>query len=123
LIMAMDRLGADAQAAKTNRRSLSSSRANDQSCCGRPLFTFAVYLGAVVTPSPHGLAGAALGLVAIFLPGILVLMGMLPFWATFRTRPGAQAMMRGINAAVVGLLGAAPYNRVWTSSRHPGMSE
>jgi chromate transporter len=81
-----------------------------------PLFTFAAYLGAVVTPSPHGLVGSALGLVAIFLPGILVLTGALPFWETFRTRAGAQSMMRGVNAAVVGVLGAALYNPVWTSS-------
>jgi chromate transporter len=81
-----------------------------------PLFTFAAYLGAVVGPSPHGLAGAALGLIAIFLPGVLILMGALPFWETFRKRAGAQAMMRGVNAAVVGLLGAALYHPVWTSS-------
>src|SRR5713101_1063645 len=81
-----------------------------------PLFTFAAYLGAVVGPSPHGLAGAALGLIAIFLPGMLILIGTLPFWEALRKRPGAQAMMRGINAAVVGLLGAALYHPVWTSS-------
>jgi chromate transporter len=81
-----------------------------------PLFTFAAYLGALVSPSPHGLAGAALGLIAIFLPGVLILLGTLPFWDTFRRRSGAQAMMRGVNAAVVGLLGAALYNPVWTSS-------
>ena len=86
-----------------------------------PLFTFAAYLGAIVSPSPHGLAGAALGLIAIFLPGVLILMGTLPFWDTFRKRVGAQAMMRGVNAAVVGLLGAALYNPLWTSSvRTPG---
>jgi chromate transporter len=81
-----------------------------------PLFTFAAYLGAVVNPSPHGMAGAALGLAGIFLPGILVLLGTLPFWDMFRQRVGAQAIMRGINAAVVGLLGAALYNPLWTSS-------
>jgi chromate transporter len=81
-----------------------------------PLFTFAAYLGAVVAPSPHGLAGAALALIAIFLPGMLVLIGTLPFWGTFRRRKNAQAAMRGVNAAVVGLLAAALYNPVWTSS-------
>ena len=81
-----------------------------------PLFTFAAYLGAVANPSPHGLAGAALGLIGIFLPGILVLIGTLPFWDAVRKRTRAQAMMRGVNAAVVGLLGAALYNPVWTSS-------
>jgi chromate transporter len=83
-----------------------------------PLFTFAAYLGTVVTPEPHGLAGAVLGLVGIFLPGILVLLGALPFWDSFRRRVGAQAVMRGVNAAVVGLLGAALYNPVWTTTVH-----
>ena len=81
-----------------------------------PLFTFAAYLGAVMKQSPHGVAGAMISLIAIFLPGILVLMGILPFWETFRRRAQAQAIMRGVNAAVVGLLGAALYNPVWTSS-------
>ena len=86
-----------------------------------PLFTFAAYLGAVVGPSPHGIVGAALGLFGIFLPGILILLGTLPFWDSFRKRTDAQAVMRGVNAAVVGLLGAALYNPVWTSSvKTPG---
>jgi len=86
-----------------------------------PLFTFAAYLGTVVKPSPHGLPGAVLGLIGIFLPGMLILMGTLPFWDSFRKRAGAQAVMRGVNAAVVGLLGAALYNPVWTNSvRTPG---
>lgn len=81
-----------------------------------PLFTFAAYLGAVAKAEPNGIAGAAVGLIGIFLPGILILVGMLPFWDAFRARPGAQAAMRGVNAAVVGLLGAALYNPVWTTS-------
>jgi chromate transporter len=86
-----------------------------------PLFTFAAYLGVVVNASPHGLAGAALGLLGIFVPGILILLGTLPFWESFRKRAGAQAAMRGINAAVVGVLGAALYNPVWISSvKTPG---
>jgi chromate transporter len=86
-----------------------------------PLFTFSAYLGTVMGPSPHGVAGASISLIAIFLPGILVLIGTLPFWETFRRRPDAQAVMRGVNAAVVGLLGAALYSPVWTSSiKAPG---
>ena len=81
-----------------------------------PLFTFSAYLGAVVNSEPNGVAGAAIGLAGIFLPGILALVGTLPFWDTFRTRTWAQAVMRGVNAAVVGLLTAALYNPVWTSS-------
>jgi chromate transporter len=83
-----------------------------------PLFTFSAYLGTMVSPIPHGLAGAALGLIGIFLPGMLVLLGALPFWDSFRQRAGAQAMMRGVNAAVVGVLGAALYDPVWTTSVH-----
>ena len=81
-----------------------------------PLFSFAAYLGAVVRPSPHGLFGAALGLIGIFLPGLLILVGTLPFWDALRKRASARTVMRGVNAAVVGLLGAALYNPVWTSS-------
>ncbi len=81
-----------------------------------PLFTFAAYLGAVVGPQPNGLAGAAIALVAIFLPGMLLLVGALPFWEGFRKRLLAQAAMRGANAAVVGILGAALYDPVWTSA-------
>jgi chromate transporter len=81
-----------------------------------PLFTFAAYLGAVTGPPPNGLSGAVLGLVSIFLPGILLHLGTLPFWETFRRRAGTQAVMRGINAAVVGLLGAALYSPIWTSA-------
>jgi chromate transporter len=83
-----------------------------------PLFTFAAYLGTVVAPQPHGLVGAILGLAGIFLPGMLVLLGALPFWDAFRNRAGARAMMRGVNAAVVGVLGAALYNPVWTTTVH-----
>ena len=81
-----------------------------------PLFTFAAYLGTVANQPPHGVAGGVLGLIGIFLPGILVLLGTLPFWDALRRKAGAQAMMRGVNAAVVGLLGAALYNPVWISS-------
>jgi chromate transporter len=81
-----------------------------------PLFTFAAYLGAVAAPSSNGVPGALLGVVGIFLPGMLVLLGLLPFWDRFRRQTSAQASMRGINAAVVGLLGAALYTPLWTSS-------
>jgi chromate transporter len=81
-----------------------------------PLFTFAAYLGAVMNMPPNGLPGAVIALVALLLPGMLLVYGMLPFWDTFRSRPAAQAAMRGTNAAVVGILGAALYNPVWTSA-------
>ena len=86
-----------------------------------PLFSFAAYLGAVARAVPHGVAGAVLGLAGIFLPGLLILVGALPFWHELRIRPGARAAMQGVNAAVVGLLGAALYNPVWTSAvKTPG---
>ncbi|TQN59391.1 chromate efflux transporter [Agrobacterium tumefaciens] len=81
-----------------------------------PLFTFAAYLGAVVGPQPNGIAGAAIALIAIFLPGMLLVVGALPFWEDFRRHLLAQAAMRGANAAVVGILGAALYDPVWTSA-------
>jgi chromate transporter len=81
-----------------------------------PLFTFSAYLGAVMRPFPNGVVGAAVSLVSIFVPGMLALVGTLPFWESFRRRIWAQAVMRGVNAAVVGLLGAALYNPVWTTS-------
>jgi chromate transporter len=80
-----------------------------------PLFTFAAYLGAVMKPEPNGVAGAALCLVAIFLPSFLLVVGALPFWESLRRRGAAQAAMAGVNAAVVGLLLAALYDPVWTS--------
>src|SRR5574340_1290533 len=72
-----------------------------------PLFTFAAYLGTVMGPQPNGWAGASLCLIAIFLPSFLLVIGTLPFWDALRRRPLAQAMLRGVNAAVVGLLIAA----------------
>jgi chromate transporter len=81
-----------------------------------PLFTFAAFLGATAAAGPRGLAGAALGLLGIFLPGILVLLGTLPFLSALGKQPGARAVMAGINAAVVGLLAAALYTPIGTSS-------
>ena len=81
-----------------------------------PLFTFSAYLGFVMQPQPNGLAGAALALIAIFLPGILMTVGALPFWELLRTRGSFQSALRGVNAAVVGLLLAAFYHPVWTSA-------
>ena len=81
-----------------------------------PLFTFAAYLGAVMEPRPSGWAGAALALVAVFLPSFLLVVGALPFWDALRAHASFQAALRGINAAVVGLLLAALYHPVWTSA-------
>src|SRR5215813_2677567 len=79
-----------------------------------PLFTFAAYLGTVMGPPPNGWIGASICLIAIFLPSFLLVIGALPFWEQLRRRPVAQASLRGVNAAVVGLLLAALYQPVWT---------
>ncbi|WP_314214407.1 chromate efflux transporter [Pseudarthrobacter equi] len=81
-----------------------------------PLFTFAAYLGTASGYGPGGVAGAAVALAGIFLPGFLLLTGVLPFWNSWRSRPGAQALMRGANAAVVGILAAALYNPLFTTA-------
>jgi chromate transporter len=83
-----------------------------------PLFTFAAYLGAAEGPTPHGWAGALIATLAIFLPSFLLVGGTLPFWDSLRRRPAIQAALRGVNAAVVGVLAAALYTPVWTSSVH-----
>jgi chromate transporter len=80
-----------------------------------PLFTFAAFLGAVMERQPSGWLGATICLVAIFLPSFLLVIGALPFWEQLRRRALAQAALRGVNAAVVGLLLAALYAPVWTA--------
>jgi chromate transporter len=80
-----------------------------------PLFSIAAYLGYVASPV-RGAAGSVLALVAIFIPGILILVGSLPFWDVVRRKTWAQAGIRGVNASVVGLLAAALYDPVWTNS-------
>jgi len=81
-----------------------------------PLFTFSAYLGAVMGPEPNGWTGAFLALVAIFLPSFLLVVGALPFWDILRSAPVFQSALKGINAAVVGLLLTALYKPVWTSA-------
>jgi chromate transporter len=83
-----------------------------------PLFTFAAYLGAAMIPPPNGSLGALIAVVAIFAPSFLLVTGLLPFWDTLRRRQGMQATLRGVNAAVVGVLLAALYTPVWTSGVH-----
>ena len=75
-----------------------------------PLFTFAAYLGAVM----GGWGTAALALVAIFLPGVLLVLGALPFWDQVSRGAPMQGALRGVNAAVVGVLLAALYDPVWS---------
>ena len=83
-----------------------------------PLFTFSAYLGAIEDPSPNGVAGAAIALVAIFLPSFLLLGVALPLWSAARERTEIQAAVAGIGAAVVGLLAAALWDPVLSTSVH-----
>lgn len=78
-----------------------------------PLFTFASYLGAVSSPF-GGVAGAIVATVAIFLPSVFLVLAIMPFWERVRRVRLARRMLAGVNAAVVGLLGAAFYDPVIT---------
>jgi chromate transporter len=79
-----------------------------------PLFTFASYLGGTT----DGAAGALVATVAIFLPSFLLVWGVFPFWERIRHRTGLQGVLRGVNAAVVGILLAALYDPIWTTAVH-----
>ncbi|MDR3538498.1 MAG: chromate efflux transporter [Acetobacteraceae bacterium] len=83
-----------------------------------PVFTFAAYLGAIEGPPPHGWLGAIIATVAIFLPSFLLIGGLLPFWDRLRHWPAIQAALRGVNAAVVGVLLAALFTPIWTGAVH-----
>jgi chromate transporter len=83
-----------------------------------PLFTVAAYLGAASGPTHASLPWAALALAAIFLPGLLLSIVGLSLWSQFARIPTAMAMLAGINAAVVGLLGAALYKPIGVTAIH-----
>ncbi|WP_449279084.1 chromate efflux transporter [Leucobacter sp. GX24907] len=80
-----------------------------------PLFTFAAYLGFDMVPGPLAPIAALLALVAVFAPGLLLLVAALPFWDRLRQTPNIRAALTGANAAVVGLLAAALWTPVITS--------
>ena len=83
-----------------------------------PLFTFAGYLGAVMPAPLGGWMGGTILLLAIFLPGFLLVAGVLPFWEALRRQQSMRQAIAGINSSVVGILAAALYDPVWTSSIH-----
>jgi len=83
-----------------------------------PLFTFAAYLGTVMGQPPNGWIGGLLCLAGIFLPSFFLAIGPLPFWSWFRQHPVMRSVLKGVNAAVVGLLLAALYDPVWTGAIH-----
>jgi len=85
-----------------------------------PMFSLAAYLGSQMHGGQGGVVGALLALLAIFLPGFLLLGGVMPFWQRLSARAEAVRVVAAINAAVVGLLAAALYNPVWIGSvRNP----
>lgn len=81
-----------------------------------PLFTFAAYLGAAKEGAPSGLLGGLVALAAVFLPGALLIFGVLPFWQSLRRKPAMAGAVTGANAAVVGILLAALYDPLWTAT-------
>lgn len=83
-----------------------------------PLFSFAAYLGSVMTPTPNGWLGGLWCLLAIYLPAALLVFSSLPFWEVLRGQSFARALLKGANAAVVGILLAALYQPVWISAIH-----
>ena len=78
-----------------------------------PLFSFSAFLGASMRQPPNGWLGALLALVMIYLPSFLLVGGLLPFWEALRRYQRIQSVLRGINAAVVGILAAALYQAMW----------
>lgn len=85
-----------------------------------PLFTFAAYLGAAMLPGVTGIGLALLALVSVFVPSFLLLLGVLPYWDRLRQYGAVRAVLRGVNAAVVGILLGALYQPVWTSAIRSG---
>ncbi|WP_425402013.1 chromate transporter [Hahella ganghwensis] len=80
-----------------------------------PMFSLAAYLGAEVIPD-MAFAGALIAILAIFLPGFLLVVGLYGAWEKLATRPKVAGAVMGINAAVVGLLLAALYAPVFVSA-------
>lgn len=83
-----------------------------------PMFAVSAYLGERIFGGQGGALGAAVSLLAIFLPGLLIVSGALPFWQALSARDLTTRILAGVNAAVVGLLAAALYNPVWLSAVH-----
>lgn len=81
-----------------------------------PMFSLAAFLGAEVSAGVPSVVSGTVALLAVFLPGFLLLVAILPFWSRLHASTGAQRSIAGVSAAVVGLLGAALYDPVWTSA-------
>ncbi|HEX5264360.1 MAG TPA: chromate efflux transporter [Phenylobacterium sp.] len=83
-----------------------------------PLFSFAGFVGAAQQITTGGWQGGLVALVAIFLPGLLLVLGVLPFWDRLKALPAARGALAGVSAAVVGVLAAALWDPVLTTAIH-----
>jgi chromate transporter len=81
-----------------------------------PLFSFAGFVGAAQDVAPGGWRGGLVALGSIFLPSLLLVVGVLPFWDRLKGRPAARGALAGVNAVVVGVLAAALWNPVLMTS-------
>lgn len=81
-----------------------------------PLFSFAAFVGAAQQVATGGWVGGFVAVTAIFLPSLLLVTGVLPFWDRLKLQPQARGALAGVNAVVVGLLAAALWNPVLTSA-------
>lgn len=80
-----------------------------------PMFTFATYIGYELLPQTP-ILGALVATIAVFLPGFLLLLGVLKNWQSLAQKPMISGAVSGVNAAVVGLLISALYQPVFTSA-------
>ncbi|HEY2532476.1 MAG TPA: chromate efflux transporter [Xanthobacteraceae bacterium] len=85
-----------------------------------PMFSVAIFLGERLSGEHGGASGALVAVLGIFLPGLLLVAGVLPFWESLRARDVSARILAGVNAVVVGLLAAALYDPVWTSAIRDG---
>jgi len=83
-----------------------------------PLFSIAAFIGASVRPNAYPLLLSMGALIALFLPGLLLMSAVLPLWNALRRHPRIRSVLRGVNASVVGVLAAALYRPLWTATMH-----
>lgn len=85
-----------------------------------PMFSFSAYLGALIPGDGNSLTQALVATIFMFLPGFLLIAGILPYWQKISAKPSTFGAIAGINAAVVGILGAALYDPIFTTSINGG---
>jgi chromate transporter len=83
-----------------------------------PLFSFGGFLGASIQGVSHRIGFGLMGVLGLSAPGLLAMGAVLPFWGRWREVRGVQSALRGVNAAVVGVLIAALFSPLWTSTVH-----